>query len=40
MNIVVKERIRLLFDIDPVDLRIDPLKKERMMETIQPYTSP
>jgi len=28
-----------LFEIKPVDLRTDPLKKEGMMETIQPHTS-
>jgi len=33
MIIVVKARIRMLFEIDPVDLRIDPLKKEEMMKT-------
>jgi len=31
---------RLLFEIDPVDLRIDFLKKEEMMDTIQPHTPP
>jgi len=40
MSIVVKARKRLLFKIDPVDLRIDPLKKEEMMDTIQPHPSP
>jgi len=40
MSIVVNSRIRLLFEIDHVDLRIDPLEKEEMMNTIQPHTSP
>ncbi|XP_068504527.1 uncharacterized protein [Phaseolus vulgaris] len=31
---------KLLSEIDPVDLRIDFLKKEEMMDTIQPHTSP
>jgi len=31
---------RLLSEIDPADLRIDFLKKEEMMDTIQPHTSP
>jgi len=30
---------RLLSEIDLVDLRIDFLKKEEMMDTIQPHTS-
>ena len=29
---------RLLSEIDTVDLRIDFLKKEEMMDTIQPHT--
>jgi len=37
MSIVVKARIRLLFEINLVDLRTDPFKKEgMMMETVQP----
>jgi len=40
MSIVFKAGIRLLFEINPVDLRIDPLKKEGMMETVQPHTTP
>jgi len=39
MRIIVKAGIRLLFEINPIDLRTEPLKKERMMETIQPHTS-
>ena len=31
---------RLLSEINPVDLRIYFLKKEEMMDTIQPHTSP
>jgi len=31
---------RLLFEIDPVDLRIYFLKKKEMMDTIQPHTFP
>jgi len=32
MNIVFKAGIKLLIEINPVDLRIDPLKKEGMTE--------
>jgi len=39
MSIVVKTEIRLLFEINLVDLRIDPLKKEGMMENVQPHTT-
>jgi len=39
MIIVVKAGIMLLFEINPIDLRTELLKKEGMMETIQPHTS-
>jgi len=39
MSIVVKAGIRLLFEINLVDLRTYPLKKEGMMENLQPHTT-
>jgi len=34
------QRKRLLSEIDPLDLRIDFLKKDEMIDIIQPHTSP
>jgi len=39
MSIVLKAGIRLLFEINPIDLRTDPLKKVGMMEIVQPHTT-
>jgi len=39
MSIIVKAGMRLLFEINLVDLRTNPFKKEGMLEIVQPHTT-